>query len=451
MSVLLNESNEPIERRDQLIAYFAKAEKPREKWLIGVEHEKFPYRLTTLKPAIYDEPQGLRDFMNGMTTHGWQPIMEGANIIGLTRGKAAISFEPGGQIELGGAPLLNLHETDAELTEHLREANKIASALGIGFLGIGFHPTAKRDDIQWVPKGRYAIMHAYMPKRGGHGLDMMLRTCTVQVNLDFASEADMVKKFRVAVATQPIATALFSSSPYEEGRSSGYNSTRMQMWQDTDPDRSGAPDFMFGPDISYERYTDYALDVPMYFVYRDGHYIDCAGQSFRDFLAGKLPALPGEKPTITDWANHLTTLFPDVRLKKIIEMRGADMGSLPMTQALPSFWVGLIYDDTACDAAWQLVKDWSVDDHRNLRLNVPKMGLKTPLRKGTALDIARELVSLSQQGLKRRAVMQDGKDESMYLDPLLAIVTNGRNIADELLQKFADKPDAAKLFEGARL
>jgi len=404
MSILLNGSHETITHRDQLVAYFASGEKPKAKWRIGVEHEKFPYRLATLTPPSYDEAQGLRDVMQGMQAYGWQPIMEGAHIIGLTRGQAAITFEPGGQIELAGAPLATLHETAAELEQHLQEVCAVADKLGIGFLGLGFHPTATREAIPWVPKGRYAIMRQYMPKVGGHGLDMMLRTCTVQVNLDFADEADMRQKFRVALAVQPVVTALFASSPFTESKPNGFNSYRMQMWQDTDNARSGAPEFVYESGFGYERYTDYALDVPMYFVYRDGQYIDCAGQSFRDFMAGKLPALMGEQPTMTDWANHLTTLFPDVRLKKIVEMRGADAGNAAMLQALPSIWVGLMYDQTALDGAGALVKGWSAADRAKLRTDVLRHGLRAEIGGRSLLDVARDLVTLSQQGLRRRAV-----------------------------------------------
>lgn len=453
MSVLLNGSSETITRRDQLVNYFAHASKPKEQWLIGVEHEKFPYRLTDLGWPSYDEPHGLRDFMQGMQAYGWEPIREGANIIGLTRGKAAITFEPGGQIELAGAPLATLHETAAELEQHLKEVNEVGAKLGIGFLGIGFHPTAKRDDIPWVPKGRYKIMRAYMPKRGQHGLDMMLRTCTVQVNLDFTDEADMVKKYRTALALQPIATALFASSPFTEGKPNGFNSYRMQIWQDTDPDRSGAPEFTYESGFGYERYADYALDVPMYFVYRDGRYIDCAGQSFRDFLKGKLPALPGELPTITDWANHLTTLFPDVRLKKIIEMRGADAGDAAMLQALPSFWVGLLYDNSALDAAWDIAKTWSAEERRQLRLDVLRQGLRAKVKGREVAAIAHDVLELAQHGLHRRACHLDGEtDESRYLAPLFEYAERRQNRADMLLKRFGSGAfDAAGLFKACQL
>jgi len=434
LSILIKESDEPVTDQRQLVEYFAHAAKPKDEWLIGCEHEKFPFRLSTLKPVGYGEPQGMRDLLLGLKQFGWQPVMEGENIIGLSRDRAAISFEPGEQLELAGSPLKNLHEVDAETAQHLSEAGRLAEQLGIGFLGMGFHPTATRDDISWVPKQRYKIMREYMPKRGSLGLDMMLRTCTVQVNLDYADENDMAKKLRVGLALQPVATALFASSPFKEGKPSGFNSTRMSCWQDTDPDRSGSLPFAFEKNFGYERYTDYALDVPMYFVYRDGHYIDCTGQSFRDFLSGKLPTLPGEHPTMTDWANHLTTLFPDVRLKKIIEMRGADVGSAEMMQALPAFWVGLLYDSLALDAAWDLVKNWQPQDRIKFHDDVPRLGLAASAGGRSLLEIAREALKIAQKGLQHRAIKLDnGPDETRYLEPLLTIAESGRNRADRLL------------------
>jgi len=453
MSILLSESDEPITDERQLIEYFAHAAKPKEKWLIGCEHEKFPFRLSTLQPVGYEEPRGLRDFLLAMKEFGWQPVMEGETIIGLTRGAQAISFEPGGQVELAGAPLTNLHEIAVETNQHLIEVNRVGEKLGIGFLGIGFHPTAKREDISWVPKQRYRIMREYMPKKGALGLDMMLRTATVQVNLDFADEAGMIEKFRVALALQPIATALFASSPFTEGKVNGYTSYRMRCWQDTDPDRSGAVPFVFENGFGYERYADYALDVPMYFVYRDSHYIDCTGQSFRDFMQGKLPALPGAKPTMSDWANHLTTLFPDVRLKKVIELRGADCGSPDMLQALPAFWVGILYDHTARAAAWDLVKGWTAEDRAQLHRDVPRLGFEAGVGGRKAIDVARAALEISREGLRRRAMVSGGKDEMGYLDCLFEIAASGQNRADRLLAQSQKTPDFAtkNIFESERL
>ncbi len=443
MSALVDESAEPLTGRRQLVEYFETAAKPKADWLIGCEHEKFAYRLSTLKPVSYGEPQGLRDFLVGMQDFGWKPIMEGATLIGLKRGHAAITFEPGGQVELAGAPLKTLHETSAETDQHLAEINEIGEQLGIGFMGMGFHPLAPREEIGWIPdKRRYEIMRAYMPKKGALGLDMMLRTCTVQVNLDYSDEADMAKKFRLALALQPVATALFASSPFTEGKPNGYRSYRMHVWEDTDPDRTGAPDFAFDPGFGYERYVDYALDVPMYFVHRDGRYIDCAGQSFRDFMDGRLPALPGQRPTVGDWTNHLTTLFPDVRLKKVLEMRGADAGDAEMMLALPSFWTGLLYDSNACDAAWELVKDWTPEDRRKLRADAARLGLQAEVHGHPVRLIAHAAVTLAQQGLRRRAHrLHRGADETRYLDTLFNLTESGQDHAAQLLMHWEHTKD----------
>ena len=336
----------PIENRRQLIEYFAAGNKPRAAWRMGTEHEKFGFHTATLKPLAYDGPAGIRAMLEGMTRFGWEPVVEGNNPIALQRGKASVTLEPGGQFELSGAPLETLHETAEENAQHLDEVKEVAGEIGAGFIGLGFAPEWKREDMHWMPKGRYKIMREYMPKKGKLGLDMMLRTCTVQTNLDFESEADMVKKFRVSLALQPLATALFANSPFKEGKAAGYKSYRSHIWTDTDPDRCGMLPFVFEDGFGFERYADYMLDVPMYFVYRDGKYIDASGQSFRDFLKGKLPARPGELPTVNDWADHITTAFPEVRLKRFLEMRGADSGPLPALNALPALWVGLLYDQT---------------------------------------------------------------------------------------------------------
>ena len=454
MSVLLHESDQPITSRKQLVDYFSEAVKPKEEWLIGCEHEKFPYRLSTLKPVSYEEPNGLRDFLNAMKDYGWAAINEGDHIIGLSRGRSAITFEPGGQVELAGAPLLNLHETSAEIDQHLLEVNEIASKLDIGFLGIGFHPTARREDISWVPKERYRIMRDYMKKVGTMGHDMMLRTCTTQVNLDYADEADMIQKFRVGLALQPIATALFASSPFKEGKPNGYASYRMHVWDDTDNARCGPIPFVFEEGFGYERYIDYALNVPMYFVYRDGHYIDCSGQSFKDFLLGKLPAYPGELPTISDWANHLTTLFPDVRLKKVLEMRGGDSGTSEMLLALPSFWVGLLYDGPTLDEASQMIKDWSLEDRKNLRADAARLGFKAHIRGQSVREVAQQTITLAKQGLRRRMNrLHGGADETRYLDILFNFTESGQSRSDQLLMQTTHYENFGmkEVFESCRL
>lgn len=427
----------PITSRNELVAYLESGNKPASEWRIGTEHEKFAYRQSDLRPLPYDGADGIGELLTRLQRFGWAPMSEGGKLIALTQDGANITLEPGGQVELSGAPLATLHQTCAEVHQHLRQVREIGSELGIGMVGLGFQPKWPRADIPWMPKGRYRIMGDYMPKRGGLGLDMMLRTCTVQVNLDFASEADMVKKFRVSLALQPIATALFANSPFTEGQPNGFQSFRSHIWTDTDPDRTGDLPFVFEDGFGFERYADYALDTPMYFVYRDGSYIDASGLSFRDFLAGKLPILPGETPLMTDWVDHLTTLFPEVRLKKYLEMRGADGGPWRRLCALPALWVGLLYDTVALDAAWDLVKDWTAEERASLRAGVPRHALRTPFRNGTVQDVAREVLAIARDGLARRARNDNwGDDETHFLDTLFAIAESGQTPADELLERF---------------
>ena len=426
MSAPAQPSAEPIENKAQLIAYMASGNKPPERWRIGTEHEKFAYTADDLRPLSYDGPRGIRAVLEAFTEFGWQPVLENGKPIALTQNDASITLEPGGQVELSGAPLESVHQTCIEVNKHLEHAKRIGEKLGIGFLGMGFVPQWRRDEIPWMPKGRYAIMGSYMPKRGSLGLDMMLRTCTVQVNLDFASEADMVKKFRASLALQPIATALFADSPLTEGKANGFVSYRSHIWTDTDPDRCGTLPFVFEPGMSFERYVDWMLDVPMYFVYRAGRYIDASGQSFRDFMAGKLPALPGERPTIGDWADHLTTAFPEVRLKKFLEMRGADGGPWRRLCALPAFWVGLLYDSAALDGAWELAKGWSAEDRDRMRAEVPRLGLKARIGSRTVRDVAIDLLALSRAGLERRYRLNArGRTEAIFLDDLDEIAQSG--------------------------
>ena len=428
---------EPITDRRQLVAYLESGCKPAEDWRIGTEHEKFAYRVSDLRPLPYDGPDGIGELLTRLQRFGWDPVEENGNIIALTQGMANITLEPGGQVELSGAPLENLHQTCAEVHRHLRQVKEVGGELGIAMMGLGFQPKWRRDEIPWMPKGRYKIMGDYMPKRGSLGLDMMTRTCTVQVNLDFASEADMVKKFRVSLALQPIATALFANSPFTEGKPNGFQSFRSHIWTDTDPDRTGDLPFVFEDGFGFDRYVDYLLDVPMYFVYRDGTYIDASGQSFRDFMQGKLPALPGETPLITDWADHLTTSFPEVRLKKYLEMRGADGGPWRRLCALPALWVGLLYDSQALDAAWDLVKDWTTEERAHLRANVPRDALRTTFRDRTVRDVALEVLEIARGGLVRRARNDNwGDDEAHFLDTLLNIAESGETPSDELLAKF---------------
>jgi len=427
----------PIADKRQLIEFHAAGSKPREQWSIGTEHEKFGFRLDDLRPLTYDGERGIEAMLRGMTRFGWQPVEEHGKVIALLHDGASVTLEPAGQFELSGAMLENIHDTCCETSCHLKEVKTVAEELGVGFLGMGFQPKWRRDEMPWMPKGRYQIMKNYMPKVGKLGLDMMTRTCTVQVNLDFASEADMVKKFRVSLALQPIATALFADSPFTEGKPNGYLSYRSHIWTDTDPDRTGMLDFVFEDGFGFERYVDYLLDVPMYFSNRGGEYIDCAGMSFRDFLAGKLPALPGALPTLKDWADHMTTAFPEVRLKKYLEMRGADGGPWNRLCALPAFWTGLLYDDEALDAAWDLVKDFTLEERNALRDGVPKLALKVPFRNGTLRDLALEALKISGQGLARRNRLNStGATEAVFLEPLIEFALANETPAERKLKLF---------------
>jgi glutamate--cysteine ligase len=428
----------PIESRDDLLATFAAGEKVPDRWRIGTEHEKFVYRTSDHRAPSYDEPGGIRDLLMGLTEFGWKPVVESGNVIALSGPDGTVSLEPAGQFELSGAMLDNLHQTCAEAGRHLAQVKAVGEKLGIGFLGLGMWPDKTRSDLPVMPKGRYAIMLNYMPKVGNLGLDMMLRTCTIQTNLDYSSEADMVKKFRVGLALQPVATALFANSPFTEGKPNGYLSYRSHIWEDTDPDRTGMLPFVFEDGFGYERYLDYALDVPMYFVFRDGKYVDVAGESFRQFLDGRLPQLPGEKPLLTDFVDHLSTIFPEVRLKSFLEMRGADGGPWSRICALPALWVGLLYDDQALDEAWNLVKGWTIDEHEALRRDVPKLALRAQAPGGgTVHDLAGAVVDIAARGLTRRGRLNSaGDNESGFLDPLNEIVASGKTPAERLLDLY---------------
>ncbi|GAB2498754.1 glutamate--cysteine ligase [Pseudoxanthomonas sangjuensis] len=433
-------SDTPIESRAQLVDYIAAGEKPAADWRIGTEHEKFGFRLDDLRPPEFDGERGIEALLKGLTRFGWQPAEENGRVIALSKDGASVTLEPAGQLELSGAALENIHQTCVEVGTHLHEVKEVADELRLGFLGMGFQPKWRRDEMPWMPKGRYRIMRAYMPKVGKLGLDMMTRTCTVQVNLDYSSEADMAKKFRVSLALQPVATALFADSPFTEGRPNGYLSYRSHIWTDTDPDRTGMLDFVFDSGFGYERYVDYILDVPMYFSYRDGTYHDASGQSFRDFLAGRLPALPGALPTLRDWSDHLTTAFPEVRLKKFLEMRGADGGPWNRLCALPAFWVGLLYDATSLDAAWDLVKDLSLEERHALRDGVPKHALKLPFRGATVRELAVEALKIAVAGLQRRArVNANGTDESRFIEPLIEIAEANQTPAERKLRLFREE------------
>ncbi len=435
----VSDRNDPIvEHMDQLAAPMIGGEKPQDQWRIGTEHEKFVYRTADHRAPSYDEPGGIHDLLMALTRFGWEPVIEGGKVIALSGDDGTISLEPAGQLELSGAPVENLHQTCAETGRHLKQVKEVGAELGLGFLGLGMWPDKRRDELPIMPKGRYGIMLNHMPRVGSLGLDMMLRTCTIQTNLDYASEADMVQKFRVSLALQPLATALFASSPFTEGRPNGYLSYRSHIWTDTDPARTGMLPFVFEDGFGYERYVDYMLDVPMYFVFRDGQYIDAAGQNFRDFMKGELPALPGEKPRLSDWNDHLSTAFPEVRLKSFLEMRGADGGPWNRICALPALWVGLLYDQGALDAAWDLVKGWSIAEQQALRDAVPQGGLCAPAPGGGTLrDIVPQVLDIAAAGLAARGEVNSmGDNEVGFLEPLRQIAKSGKSPAHDLLDHF---------------
>ena len=430
----------PIDHPDQLAAYIAEGEKPREDWRIGTEHEKFGYCVDTLRPLPYEGPRSVLAVLEGLRDRfGWTPVLEAGKLIGLSKAGANVSLEPGGQLELSGAAVETIHQTCDEVNAHLAEVRAVAEPLGVGFIGLGAAPIWRHEDMPVMPKGRYRLMTEYMGRVGTHGTQMMYRTCTVQVNLDYASESDMVKKLRVALALQPVATALFANSPFFEGKPNGHKSWRSRIWRGLDDARTGMLPFVFEEGFGYQRWVDYVLDVPMYFVYRDGAYIDARGQSFRDFLAGRLPALPGEMPTLGDWADHMTTVFPEARVKRFIEMRGADGGPWRRLCALPAFWVGLMYDATALDAAWDLVRGWDAETREGLRVAASVEGLAGSAGGVRLLDIAREAVAISEAGLKARARSGAGgmiPDETHFLNTLKEGVETGTTPADELLARY---------------
>ncbi len=430
-------ADSPVTDRRELVEHLTKGMRTRDTWRIGTEHEKFGFRLDDLRPPTFDGERGIEALLKGLTRFGWQASEEGGRVIALQRDGASVTLEPAGQLELSGAIVETIHDTCCEVDGHLLEVKTVADELGLGFLGMGFQPKWRREDMPWMPKGRYRIMREYMPKVGSLGLDMMTRTCTVQVNLDVGDEADMVKKFRVSLALQPVATALFADSPFTDGKPNGFLSYRSHVWSDTDPDRTGMLDFVFEEGFGYERYVDYLLDVPMYFAYRDGKYVDLAGKSFRAFMDGKLDALPGARPTLRDWSDHMTTAFPEVRLKQYLEMRGADGGPWNRLCALPAFWVGLLYDDAALDAAWDLVRDFSLAERHALRDGVPKHALKLPFRGATVRELALRALEISAAGLARRARRnRNGADERIFLEPLIEFADANETPAERKLSLF---------------
>jgi glutamate--cysteine ligase len=426
--------------KSALVEYFVAGNKPREAWRVGTEHEKFVFRTGSHSPLPYEGPDGIGEVLYQLQRFGWEAVREGEHIIGLKGDGESITLEPGGQFELSGAPLKTMHETCAEVHRHLVQVKSIGAELDIGFLGLGMLPKWERSDVPMMPKGRYKIMREYMPKRGTLGLDMMFRSCTVQANLDYGSEADMVRKMRVSLAFQPVATAIFANSPFTGGKPNGYMSFRSHLWTDTDPDRCGTLPFAFDESMSFERYVDYALTVPMYFLKRDGIYHDVTGASFRDFMQGRLSGFEGVFPTESNWEDHISTIFPEVRLKRYLEMRGVDGGSWRRICALPALWTGLLYDDAALSKAHDIAMSMLPEEREYLRLEVPKRGLRTPFRDGTVLDLAKTMVELSRAGLARRN-FRDGadRDETRFLEIVERTLAIGISPARELLNSYQDR------------
>ena len=445
----------PIERFEQLAEFLASGCKPKSEWRIGTEHEKFGFLTDSLLPLPYDGPRSIKAVMEGLRDRfGWREVLEQGRIIGLTRGGANVSLEPGGQFELSGAMMDTVHQTDTETRAHLAEVAAVAGPMGVGFMGLGAAPVWSHDQMPMMPKGRYRLMTDYMGRVGTHGTQMMYRTCTVQVNLDFASEADMVQKMRVALALQPVATALFAASPFFDGKVNGHKSWRSRIWRGLDDARTGTLPMVFEPGFGFEAWANYVLDVPMYFVYRDGRYINALGQSFRDFLKGELPALPGQTPTLSDWADHLTTVFPEARMKRYIEMRGADCGDVAHLAALPALWVGLLYDQTALDAAWDLAKGWDAETREALRVGASVDALQATVGTIKMRELAGEVLAISAAGLKARARAGNGMgDEVPYLDVLKDHVQTGRVQADDMLALYHGDwgSDLTQIYQAARL
>jgi len=449
----------PLTSLRQMADYLAAGCKPKDEFRIGTEHEKFGFRRADLTAPPYapadNQPGSIRDVLAGLARFGAAPILDGENTIGLKDGAASVSLEPAGQLELSGGPLETLHETYQEFETHFDQVRAACQDLDTGFSPLGFHPLATRAAMPWMPKGRYAIMRRYMPLVGSMGLDMMTRTCTVQVNLDFASEQDMRRKLRVSLLLQPLATALFANAPFTEGKPNGFLSYRAHVWTDTDNQRSGIPQVMFEDGFGFERYAAWLIEhVPMYFVYRDGGYIDVAGQSFTAYMAGRVPALAGVTATVGDFADHVTTAFTDVRLKRFLEMRGADAGRADMMVAQSALWVGLLYDDAALSAAESLLRGAGWQDAVAARAAVPRQGLAAPWRGGTLRDIAADVVAIAKDGLRaRRRLNAAGQDEQAYLDPLQAIASGAPTQAEHWLQRYNGPwhGDASRIFQEAAI
>lgn len=421
-----------ILNKSQLVEYFEKGNKPSDKWGIGTEHEKFLYRSSDLRRLDYNSDSGINTILSHMQSHGWIPLMENDFLIGLKKNGASISLEPGGQFELSGRNFKTIHHTYIETKKHFEELKTICRKFGFFSLPMGVDPLWKQEDMPWMPKKRYTIMRGYMPTKGNLGLEMMTNTATIQVNLDYANEADMVQKMRIAQALQPIATAIFANSPFSQGKPNGYLSYRAQIWNDTDPDRCGFLPFIFDEGFGFERWVDYLLNVPMYFICRDGHYIPTGGITFQDFIDGKHKL----RPTMEDWETHASTVFPDVRLKQFIEMRGADASFVSHIASLSAFWVGLLYDGQSRDEAYELISKWDMETIQHVRAQVPKAGLNAGSGNIHAGRVAKELYRLAVEGLIRRSNLCGADDEAQYLDPVREITSSGITQAERLLKRY---------------
>lgn len=443
----------PVTSIEALVDHLREGEKPESAFRIGTEHEKFGFYAEDRAPVPYEGERGIEKLLKGMQAlTGWEPIIDEGKLIGLVghAGEGAISLEPGGQFELSGAPLATIHDTCRESNQHLTQVRQVAKGLGVEFLGIGSSPVWTLAETPIMPKSRYAIMRDYMPKVGTRGLDMMFRTATIQVNLDFSSERDMRRKMQVGMRLQPVASALFANSPFTEGKPNGLVSWRSDVWSDVDNQRSGLLPFVFEPGFTYADYAEWALDVPMYFVMREGRYHNATAVTFRQFMDGALRGkITDPEPTMGDWTNHLSTLFPDVRLKRFIEMRGADGGPWRRICALPAYWVGLLYDAAALDEVEAMTADWTFEDVSALRAEVPRSGFRTPFRNGTVLDLARASLAISREGLvRRRRLNEEGHDESIFLAPLEEVAARGTTSAEELVRLYEGQwgRDMGKVF-----
>ncbi|PWD99076.1 glutamate--cysteine ligase [Marinilabilia rubra] len=434
-----------INSKSQLIDYFEKGNKPPDQWGIGTEHEKFLFRKDNLERLSHNTRPGIGMVMQHMQDSGWHPVTENDKIIALKKDGASITIEPGGQFELSGKNFGNIHQTFGETRKHFEDLSEICKEIDAITLALGFDPIQPRHKMPWMPKERYRIMKAYMPTKGNLGLDMMTRTATIQVNLDYSSEQDMIKKMRVGQALQGIATAIFANSPFTEGRPNGYLSYRAKIWDDTDPDRCGFLPFIFNQDFGFERWTDYLLDVPMYFILRDGQYIDSQKITFREFMNGQHQL----RPTMEDWETHVSTVFPDIRLKKFIEMRGADASCVSHIAALSAFWVGLLYDQDALNEAYEITQSWGIEAIRDIREQVPRLALNAKSGSLNARKIAHQMIALSAQGLARRSHELNIEDEGKYLAPIVEIAESGITQAEKHLNKFHKEwnGDVSKLMQ----